>query len=450
MIKNKYLMKTIDNFFKKYQFISILMLLVVFCACTDDEEPQSVKAEVTEYSPITGGRNTLLTLKGANFGTDINNIKVTINGKDALVKTVANDVITAEVQKGTSSGLVRIILGERPNTQVLIYDTQFTYVSNQVVSTYFGGSEEGEADGSFSVATLSKPRYLVWGKDDALYIVEDGGSSADDMACIRKAKDNKLTTLLKAAESTLVQRIRAVDFSLDEKNMFIANDNNNSGTMGFGTMTKNGDKYGNLVSLWDQGGITAVKVHPQNGAVFIGYHSGSWIYQYDGTSFIPKFQLPDDTGAAASKGNINGIAFDKTGTIMYVVSRKNHVVYKANYDLAIGEFSNVEILAGTFGTTGYSDGNGTSAKFYEPCQCDVDEDGNLYVADRGNHCIRVISPEGEVSTYAGKNKSGMVDGIASQAEFNNPEGCQFGPDGALYVADYSNHVIRKIEETSGQ
>ena len=443
-------MKTMDNFLERYLFVSILIVLVVFCACTDDEQSQGIKAEVTEYSPVTGGRNTLLTLKGANFGTDINNIKVTINGKDALVKTVTDDVITAEVQKGTSSGLVRIILGEKPDAQVLIYNIEFTYVSNQVVSTYLGRSESGETDGNFSIATLSKPRYLVWGKDNALFIVEDGGSSESDMACIRMAKDNNLSTLLKASETTLVQRIRAIDLSSDEKTMFIANDNNASGTMGFGTMMKNGGNYGNLTSLWDQGGITTVKVHPQNGAVFIGYHSGSWIYQYDGTSFIPKFQLPDDTGGIASKGNINGIAFDKLGTTVYITSRKNHVVYKANYDLTTGEFSNIELLAGSFGTTGYSDGNGTSAKFNAPCQCDVDEDGNLYVADRGNHCIRVISSEGEVSTYAGKNKAGMVDGIASQAEFNNPEGCQFGPDGALYVADYSNHVIRKIEETSGQ
>lgn len=443
-------MKTIDKIFKRCQWMAIFVLLVLCSACTDDEQPLNVKAEVTDFFPVTGGRNTLLTLKGSRFGTDINKVKVTINGKEAVVKTVADDIITAEVQKGTSSGLVRIILGERPTAQVLIYETEFTYVSNQVVSTYLGRNEMGENDGSFAEATLSKPRYLVWGKDGALYIVEDGGSSENDMACIRMAKDNKLVTLLKAAETPLVQRIRAIDFSSDEKTMFIANDNNANGTMGFGILTKVGGSYGNLSSLWNQGGITNVKVHPHNGAVFIGYHSGSWIYQYDGANFIPKFQLPDNNGKAAGKGNINGITFDKSGTTVYITSRKNHVLYKASYDLATGEFGNVEILAGAFGTTGYSDGNGTSAKFNEPCQCDVDEDGNGYVADRGNHCIRVISPEGEVSTYAGKNKAGMVDGIASQAEFNNPEGCQFGPDGALYVADYSNHLIRKIEETSGQ
>lgn len=42
------------------------------------------------------------------------------------------------------------------------------------------------------------------------------------------------------------------------------------------------------------------------------------------------------------------------------------------------------------------------------------------------------------------------NGTASQAEFNNPEGCQFGPDGALYIADHSNHLIRKIEERAGE
>lgn len=433
--------------------ITVMMswMFITFYACSDNEQPQVTRSEVTDYSPVVGGSNTLLTLNGYNFGTDINHVKVTINGKETVVKSVTNEVITAEVQKGTSTGLVRILLGERPNAQVLIYEMEFTYISNQVVSTYLGGKGSGEADGEYSAAMLSKPRYLVWGKDVALYIVEDGGSSADDMACIRMAKNNRLTTLLKASESTLVQRIRGIDFSADENTMYIANDKKDpTGTMGFGTMIKSGSgQYGNLTSLWDQGGITAVKVHPQTGAVFIGYHTGAWLYQYDGSAFTPKVQLPGATeGTFSDKGNINGIVFDKAGTTVYIVSRAKHAIYKGTYDPVNSNFSNMKLLAGSYGTVGYSDGAGTSAKFNEPCQADIDEEGNLYVADRGNHCIRVITPDGEVSTYAGQNKAGMVDGIASQAEFNNPEGCQFGSDGALYVADYSNHAIRKIEESS--
>lgn len=435
-------MKNVNNYF----WIAMLLCMAIFCACDDsDDERTSLKAEVTDFSPLSGGSNTVLILKGHNFGTDVNNVRVTINGKDAVVQEVTNEQITAVVQKGMSSGLVRVILGERPNAQVLIYSTQFTYISNQIVSTYLGGKVQGETDGSFETATLSKPRYLVWGQDGSLYFIEDGASAPDDMACIRKVANGSVSTLLKAADTPLVQRIRALDFSLDENIMYIANDNNAQGSMGFGTMVKNGNVYTDLISLWDQSGITSVKVHPMTGAIFIGYHSGAWLYKYENGSFIPMIQLPNDEGQPAEKGNVNGMAFDKSGTVAYIVSRKNHVIYKADYDLETDEFSNVALLAGGFGLTGYSDGYGTDARFNEPCQADVDEDGNLYVADRGNHCIRMITPDGDVSTYAGQNKAGMVDGIASTAEFNNPEGCQFGPDGALYVADYSNHAIRKIE-----
>lgn len=443
-------MKTINNILKSSQIVVIFVMFVTFCACNDDNQPQKTKADVTEFSPLTGGRNTLLTLKGHNFGTDVNNVQVTINGKDALVKTVTDDVITAEVQKGTSSGLVRVILGKRPNVQILIFDKEFSYISNQVVSTYLGGKEAGEMDGDFTVATLSKPRYLVWGKDNALYIVEDGNKTATDMACIRMAKNNILTTLFKVSESPLVQRLRGIDLSSDGNKMYIANDNDPGHNMGFGIMSKSGDTYSNLIELWDQGGVTAVKVHPKTGAIFIAVHGDAQIYQYDSEHFNSKLQLPkDEIGTPAAKVNINGIAFDSLGTVAYFVSRKQDVIYKANYDLGNGTFSNVEILAGDYGVKGFSDGVGAKALFNEPCQADVDEDGNLYVADRGNHCIRIVTPEGEVSTYAGQNKAGNVDGIASQAMFNNPEGCLFGPDGALYVADYTNNAIRKIEETSG-
>ncbi|MCP9611743.1 IPT/TIG domain-containing protein [Coprobacter tertius] len=445
-------MNTKDLLNKSSLWVTLLIMVAAFYACNDNDQAKNMKAGVTEYSPVTGGRSTLLTLNGYNFGTDINRVKVTINGKEALVKSVSNEIITAEVQKGMSSGLVRIILGERPDAQVLIYDTEFTYISNQLVSTFLGGKEEGETDGELSVATLSKPRYLIWGKDNALYIVEDGNAEINDMACIRRVKDNRLTTLLKASDSELVQRIRAIDFSLDGNTMYIVNDNDARGTMGFGTMTKNGEEYDNLISLSEQSGVTSVKVHPISGTVFMGYHSGSWIYKYDeNTGFASMFQLPDDKGGIASKGNINSIVFDESGTTVYIVSRKNHVIYKAKYDLVTGNFSDVKLFAGSFGIKGYADGMGNDAKFSDPCQADIDQEGNLYVADRGNHCIRVITPEGDVSTYAGVyNKAGMVDGIASQAEFNNPEGLQFGPDDALYVADYSNYAIRKIEESSGQ
>lgn len=444
-------MKTVDLFKQKVSVLFLSLLLLGLNSCSDDDNKiVEIKAEASEFSPLKGGPNTVLTMKGKNFGTNIENVKVTINGKETILKSVTNEEITTVVPKGASTGLVRVIIGERPNAQVLIYDMEFMYISNQIVSTYLG-STSGETDGSFEKATLCKPRFLVWGKDGGLYVVEDGATSATDFPSIRVAKGNTVSTLLNATTTPLAQRIRAMDFSLDMNTMYIANDKNASGSMGFGTMTKSGNTYTKLTGLWNQSGITGIKAHPKTGAVFIAYHAGAWIYQYEAGSFIPKIQLPSNTtGKYADKGNVNGIVFDKEGTTVYFVSRAKHVVYKASYDLSSGEFGNAEIFAGSYGVSGYENGVGTAAKFNSPCQADIDKDGNLYIADRANNCIRMVTPEGEVSTFAGTNSAGMQNGVASQAEFSNPEGCQFGPDEALYIADYSNHLIRKIEEKAGE
>ena len=50
-----------------------------------------------------------------------------------------------------------------------------------------------------------------------------------------------------------------------------------------------------------------------------------------------------------------------------------------------------------------------------------------------------------MTRYAGTGTSGTADGTLEQAQFNHPAGIQFGPDGVLYVAEYWNHAIRKIE-----
>jgi outer membrane protein OmpA-like peptidoglycan-associated protein len=68
----------------------------------------------------------------------------------------------------------------------------------------------------------------------------------------------------------------------------------------------------------------------------------------------------------------------------------------------------------------------------------------LFVCDYYNHCIRKITPNGQVSTYAGNGLAGYKDGPADQAMFNSPLAICVDKQDNLYVADFENHAIRKI------
>ena len=121
---------------------------------------------------------------------------------------------------------------------------------------------------------------------------------------------------------------------------------------------------------------------------------------------------------------------------MYVADQANHRIRK------ITASGVVSTLAGS-GTPGNADGTGTSAQFSYPTGVAVDGAGNVYVADRVNHRIRKITTSGVVSTLAGST-SGYTDGTGTSAQFKNPSGVAVDGAGNVYVADFSNHRIRKI------
>jgi sugar lactone lactonase YvrE len=101
-------------------------------------------------------------------------------------------------------------------------------------------------------------------------------------------------------------------------------------------------------------------------------------------------------------------------------------------------------LAGST-TAGSANGTGSAAQFDAPHGLAVDSSGNVFVADLSNHSIRKITPAGVVTTFAGQSGSvGSADGTGDAARFYNPMGVTIDQADNVYVADFNNHTIRKI------
>jgi streptogramin lyase len=147
----------------------------------------------------------------------------------------------------------------------------------------------------------------------------------------------------------------------------------------------------------------------------------------------------DETGVNARFNDPWGLAIDSSGNL-YVGDGGNHRIRMITPDAV------VSTIAGN-GTTTFANGNGTSATFNQPHGVVLDTAGNLYVADYGNHRIRKIDTSRNVTTLAGNGTSAWLDGIGTNNSFRNPSGITIDSEGTLYVADYGNHRIRKISPT---
>ena len=146
------------------------------------------------------------------------------------------------------------------------------------------------------------------------------------------------------------------------------------------------------------------------------------------------------TGSAARFSSPSGVAVDGSGNV-YVADSWNHTIRK------VTSAGVVSTLAGSAGSSGSTDGSGSAARFNYPFGVAVDGSGNVYVADSSNHTIRKVSSAGVVTTLAGTALSGVstsADGAGSAAGFYRPDGVAVDSNGNVYVADYANHTIRKV------
>lgn len=154
----------------------------------------------------------------------------------------------------------------------------------------------------------------------------------------------------------------------------------------------------------------------------------------------------DGIGANARFGFPGGMLYEQAGYLL-IVDHTFNTLRRINMNTR-----EVTTLAGSPGQNGNVDGIGINARFNSPRGLVEDGRGHYFISDFDGHTIRrVNSATLEVSTLAGSpGRPGISDGVGMDASFNAPAALLFDGTNSLFVGDFANHVIRKVNITTGQ
>ncbi|MEG2061178.1 MAG: IPT/TIG domain-containing protein [Alistipes sp.] len=436
-------------------WLTCLVTSLWLLSCSDDQtgggqayQPDQ-PIELESFSPKGGPIATQVILKGKNFGTQIDEISVYFNEKQAAIISSTGDrmLVLAPKLPGEEC-VISVSIGDKK----VQFDEVFDYVVQTTVSTLAGGIKGAsmpEGTGSLSTAQFSqKPESsMAIDADNNLFVVfKDTPSGASNRVYLMSEEAGSIKSL---ADIGVFLNVVLLSYDYVSNNVYWFNAN--IGEQGFSCFSRVSD----YVSLemgrvaWDKplgytegmsswGARSSFAMNPTDHKFYFYTNEGT-AARFDPVTAKGENLTNDELKAAA--GDVMGIVFDpRDNNISYFAVRGQHCIYKHN--IAEGT---CEVWAGRKNTSGYLDGALDEAQFNAPCQMCADQE-YIYVADRDNHCVRRITlATGYVSTIAGTAKSsGYANGPAEVSMFNGPTGLVIDSEGILYVGDSGNYAIRRI------
>jgi len=391
----------------------------------------SKPVRIDGFEPDSGGMATKVFITGSNFGSDVSKIKVYFN--DMRAPVVGSDGSHLYVITPRQPGEENIISVVVNNDSVTYTGKKYHYRTMTTVTTITGkkGTTEFKG-GTLSEAEFHNPSTLCVDAEGNIFL-----SHWRVPYCF----------VLISQEKDLVQALYTGDPlgapSADaEGRVVMAPTDGGDGYYSFDPDAQWAPKVRMMLhpsmddtdrQNWASTNRLGLAACYLDGFIYSHYNNGH-LMKYDAVTRLG--QLVDITLSAGSF-----LYFDPYQTnILYLTYVNRHAIY--TYDILTREHT---LFAGTDSRAGWVDGHRLSAEFNQPSQIVVDKDGSIYVADRMNHCIRRITPDGMVSTVIGKGGiAGYQDGNPEDALFNNPRGVAIDQEGTIYIADYENNCIRKL------
>jgi photosystem II stability/assembly factor-like uncharacterized protein len=257
-------------------------------------------------------------------------------------------------------------------------------------------------------------------------------------------------------------------------------------------------EFAHSLSKSDPHDLAWAKLLVRGSDLWIGDFGGA-ILRFDETGKLVRMYEPG--GPSSSRGQVEGITADRSGKIIF---SEGHAVYSfdpqtrlaetlagldaghftgdggpavnaalnfpmgvgvaENGDILIADYQNCRIrkiehstkLIRTVAGDGRCDslGDGGSAREASldyPAALAIDNSGNIFFTEGGRHKVRRIDPKGIITTIAGTGKAGFSGdgGPAEKAQLNNPSGLAVDPEGNLYISEYVNNRVRRVDAVTG-
>lgn len=389
---------------------------------------------IESFDPTQGGMAERVIIAGENFGNNKDNIRVWFNNKRAsIIGTNGTRIYLVAPRQPGDTCVISVAIGN----DSVVASEKFIYNTTLRVTTIAGQhGTKTFAAGALASATFNLPQRITIDHDGNMF----GG---------HRSPDN-------------------VIWMLNEEKDVVMQLPNGNYKVGAPTL----DVTGKMVTFPDDGGSTYYEfdaelqwvgrvrqiLPPTPEEVQEGKKEfkidwktslatcelDGFIYTYGMNGQLVKFDPRTRKGelvttlVSGTQGMLEFHPRDKN--MLYIAMIQNNSIYR--YDVLSG---NYELYAGSPNVSGWRDGDRKSALIGEVGQFVFDDDYNLVFSDAGNHCIRQITPEGQVETLIGQpGIAGYQDGDPKEALFNYPRGMCIDKNYTIYISDTNNNCIRKL------
>ncbi|GHT79000.1 hypothetical protein FACS189464_3360 [Bacteroidia bacterium] len=441
--------------------------MYVFVSCGDSKDKEKAMYDpgqpvvLTSFKPDSGRISEMVLLDGSNFGSDPSQIKVYFNEKEATVLSSTGTRILALVPRlPGDTCTVSVAIGESPKKA---YSGSFRYKMAASVTTILG---DGTAPATPIVGTLDQSKFtpLYLGVDKDFNIFCSGGN---DLMRINVA-DNIVSVIATGAQG---YQPRCAPYANPQTGVLQMGAEGPSNRDLFVTLDPK-DEWAlkpQFISEWNENGWGPVPSGGPNNygdnyythfQCLLNEDDGYFYTRYTGGHIVkidPQTWKATIVGRSAP-GATYGVAFHPTN--------KNELwmgyveVYSGAYANSICRIDVRDVsldadglYSGTFekltgpSAAGHRDGPIAISQFNGIRMMNFDSDGNLYVGDNYNHCIRMVNTQTMmVETIVGIPGVNVPfrDGSKDDATFSSPHGVVVDADDVIYISDFGNSRIRRL------